>query len=67
MRSKKMNGPTSLRSRVGNARRTAKPPISLDRGMIRFSIASQANASPAAGSFPGKNDMANLLHDWQID
>ena len=62
MRSKKMNGPTSRRWRVGRARRTWKPPISLVRGMIRFSIASQAKASPGRGSLPGKKDMAHSDH-----
>ena len=52
-----MNGPTRRRFAVGSARRTSRLPMSLVRGMIRCSIASQAGASPAMGSFPGKKDM----------
>ncbi len=57
MRSKKMKGPTSRRRTVGSARLTAKPPMSLERGMISCSIASLAKASPGRGSVPGKKDM----------
>src|SRR6267378_5742836 len=60
MRSKKMNGPTSRRLAVGKARLTENPPRSVVLGMIRFSMASQANASPGRGSFPGKKDMERV-------
>src|SRR5215216_2463168 len=49
-----MNGPTIRRCACGSARRTVNPPISAVRGTITTSIASQAGASPAAGSLAGK-------------
>src|SRR5437588_656048 len=52
-----MNGPTIRRFACGNARRTAKWPISTLRGTIMRSIASAAAESPAAGSLPGKKLM----------
>ena len=41
----------------GSARRTAKSPRSTVRGTITWAMASQAYASPAAGSLPGKKLM----------
>src|SRR5437867_268662 len=61
MRSKKMNGPTSRRFAVGSARRTAKPPMSLELGMTISSMASQAKLSPGLGSLPGKKLMGGSL------
>src|SRR4051812_745692 len=52
-----MNGPTMRRFACGSARRTSKPPRSTLRGTIMRSMASQAGASPSAGSLPGKKLM----------
>ena len=56
--SKKINGPTMRRRACGSARRTEKSPRSTLRGTMMSSMASQAGASPGAGSLPGKKLMA---------
>src|SRR5262245_29744740 len=56
-----MNGPTIRRCTCGSARRTVNPPRSAVRGTITTSIASQAGASPAAGSFAGKKLIGSPL------
>src|ERR1700674_5925236 len=49
-----MKGPTIRVCADGKARRTSRPPMSAVRGTMMWAIASQAGASPAAGSLAGK-------------
>src|SRR4051812_2585113 len=61
-----MNGPTMRRFACGSARRTSKPPRSTLRGTIMRSMASQAGASPSAGSLPGKKLMRLTPTTWPM-
>jgi hypothetical protein len=58
----KMKGPTIRRCDEGSARVTEKFPRSRVRGTMIASIASQADASPAAGSFADCQLILLLLH-----